>query len=506
MDGTSRRTFLRGGVALAVATPLIGACGQSAGQGAGGTLRAALVGSGAAETLNPFAGATTLDFVRALAVHGTLGRVDPTAEDGVRYDVLSAIESAPDNSGYTLRVRPDRRFTDGSKLTARDVLYSLNFITANAQTAYSRYATDLDLAKARIIDDLTLVLPAKRRVSDVRLMLCQPYVLIFKDGTREFTPATPSCGPFRVDTFEAGRGTVLRRNDSYPGTVHLDAIELRSIAAEDARANALRGGQVDYAHDLAPAQARTVQGDGRFDVQQSAPPDVTGLGVLLNMSRPPFHDPRVRLACKLAINRQAILDTALLGRGVLGNDLFAPGYPDSATTVPQREHDPERARLLLREAGATGVTVTLTTAPETPGLVPMCTQIAAQLSEVGLKVTLDERPPGGLYADYAAYGRFQMAATYSTPIPPLHYYETVGAAGNTFALGWSRPDVDQRVAAARELSGPARKQASEAVHRTLWEDNNVLLPVFKPVLNGHVRGLRGVRGGRLPSFAEASLR
>ncbi|MQA07847.1 MAG: ABC transporter substrate-binding protein [Pseudonocardiaceae bacterium] len=515
----SRRELLRGGVLLGgalLASPLLAACSGDAGSSPtgpsrrGGTLRAALVGTGANENLNPFTGATVLDFVRARAVHGTLGVIDPDAPEDVRYGVLAGIDVDDDRSRYSLRVRGDARFTDGSPVTARDVLYSLKFVVRSTPS-YAGYTADFDLDAARVDGQKTLVVPTKRPVSDGHLMLCQGIVFVFKDGTRRFTPDTPSCGAFRIEEFDPGEGTLLRRNDDYVGGTggpYLDAVELRSIVADDARANALRGGQVDFVHDLAPAHARTVEADDQFTVVESRPPDVSGLGVLLNMSRPPFDDVRVRQACKLALDRKAILNTALLGRGIVGNDLFAPGYPDSPTAIPQRPHDPDRASRLLRAAGASGAKVTLTTAPESAGLVRTCTQIAEQLSALGLPVTIDERPAGGLYADYDAYARLQMAATYSTAMPPLQYYEVSRAGKNPFSLGWSRSDVDRRISHTRTLTGQRRHQASTAVHRVLWEEDNVLLPVFKPVLNGQVANLRGVADGlflQFPSFVEASL-
>ena len=249
-----------------------------------------------------------------------------------------------------------------------------------------------------------------------------------------------------------------------------------------------------------------MEGDDRFVVDDSRPPSVTGMGVLMNMNVAPFTDPRVRMACKLAIDRRSILDRAFLGRGEVGNDLFAPGFPDYPADIPQRPYDPDQARRLLAEAGAPGTPVTLTTAAESTGLVPMCTLLAQQLAAVGLPVTIDERPPGGLYADYDAYGRFPMAATYSTAAPPLQYYEVTRTAGNPFGLGWNRPDVDAMVTAARALTGPDRAAASARIHRILYAEDNTLLPVFRPVLSARTAGVQGVPAEQYPTFDRATMR
>jgi peptide/nickel transport system substrate-binding protein len=131
-----RRAFLRAGAAAVGAvgvSSLFTACGSGGADpgpaaaiapAAGGTLRAAFVGGGATETLNHLMGPTALDYVRARARHGALGAVDPSAPDGVRYDLLEGIDISDDLTEYTLRLRPGLTFTDGSAVTVRDVVHS----------------------------------------------------------------------------------------------------------------------------------------------------------------------------------------------------------------------------------------------------------------------------------------------------------------------------------------------------------------------------------------------
>lgn len=141
-----RRAFLRrgaaGAAALAVGPGLLAACstdeprsdrepGSGASARSGGTLRAAFVGGGASETLDFFNGPSALDLVRARAWHGTLGNLDPSGPDGVRYGVLKGIDISDDLSTYTLHVRPGVRFTDGSELTSADVLHSLSALAGH---------------------------------------------------------------------------------------------------------------------------------------------------------------------------------------------------------------------------------------------------------------------------------------------------------------------------------------------------------------------------------------
>jgi peptide/nickel transport system substrate-binding protein len=520
-----RRTLLRAGavtLAAAVSAPVLAACSNddaaptAAPSGtptprSGGTLRAAFVGGGAAETLNFLLGPTGLDYVRARCMHGALGVLDPAAEHGVRYGVLERIDVSEDLSAYTVKVRPGVTFTDGSTLTARDVLYSLNAPVALGSLPFLKPpAQNFDLAAARVDDDLTLVLPTLRPIADGRLVLCQS-TLVFKDGTTEFTADMPTCGPFKLVEFEPGQGASFARHDDYYGMAlgggpYLDGLELRTIPDATARVNALTGGQVDFVSDIGPVAARTVEGDERFTVAVSELPYATSLSFGLNLGFAPFTDPRVRQAVKYAIDREAIVRNVFFGRAFVGNDLPSLGFSDYADEIEQRSYDPDRARALLAEAGVGTIEVAVTTAPEVAGMAETATVVVENLKAVGIEATLDQRPTGQLFSDFAAYVQLPCAASYSPPVPPLSSYAATRTAGSPSTLGFNRPDIDELVAQARGAVDPdQRRTAAVQAQRLIWEEGNQVIPVFVPSINGHATTVYGVRDEPFSSFEQAYL-
>ncbi len=380
---------------------------------------------GASETLDFFNGPSALDLVRARAWHGTLGNLDPSGPDGVRYGVLKGIEVSDDLSTYTLHVRPGVRFTDGSELTSADILHSLSALAAKSKLpVYRLAAANFDLARAKADGGLKVVLPTLRPIADGRMILCQGNFLVVKDGTKNFAQGMPSCGPFRLTEFTAGQGAAFERYDDHYGHVpHLKGLELRSIADSTARAGALTSGEVDFAHDLSPVTARTLADHAKVELVPTKSPYLVGLSFQMNMSVKPFDDPRVREAFKLAVDRKAMVRTVFYGNAEVGNDLPSIGFPDYAEGVPQRAHDPERARELLKEAGADGMEVTLTTGPETSGMVEMAALFVEDLKKVGVRASVRELPAGQLYADFPAYTALPLAASYQMPIPALSTYQ-----------------------------------------------------------------------------------
>ncbi|MWJ01306.1 hypothetical protein DOU04_11000 [Clavibacter michiganensis subsp. michiganensis] len=158
-------------LALAITAGAAGCAPSSASSAdaaaSGGTLRAAFPGGGAAETLDYLVGPTALDYVRARLVHAPFCEIDASAADGVAYGALSSIDVSPDLSSYTLHVRPDVPFTDGSTLTAADVIYSLRAPGLLHGLPFTQIvARDLDVDAATSVDDLTVTLPTRHPVAD----------------------------------------------------------------------------------------------------------------------------------------------------------------------------------------------------------------------------------------------------------------------------------------------------------------------------------------------------
>ncbi|WP_052669551.1 ABC transporter substrate-binding protein [Nitriliruptor alkaliphilus] len=462
---------------------------------AGGTLRAAFAG-GPSETLNYLRGPTALDYVRARLVHAPLCELDPGAEDGVAYGTVEAIDVSDDLTEYTLHVRDGVRFTDGSPLTSADVLYSLRAPVVLEGLPFTMLvARNFDVDAADTPDDSTVVLPTLSPIADGREVICQS-MLTIPDGTTEFTLETPSSGPFTIAAFEPGRSTLLERNpDFYSEAPSLEGIELVSIADGTARVNALRQGQVDFVSGVTPVQAQTLDEVDGIAVTTSELPYASYLQYTMNLEVPPLDDPRVRQAIKLAIDRQRIVDNVYFGRAFVGNDLPAMGFPSYDTTLEQLAHDPDRARELLADAGAEGMSLELTAGPELAGMVETATLIVEDLQAVGIDATLRELPPGQLFADYPTYLTLPFRAGFNPPA----LFEPNHAPG-------AFPEVDALVQAARSAAtADERLAASHAAQQLLWEQGAQLGPVFVPNVSAARDGVAGVRELQFPDLSRATL-
>jgi peptide/nickel transport system substrate-binding protein len=117
----------------------------------------------------------------------------------------------------------------------------------------------------------------------------------------------------------------------------------------------------------------------------------------------PFNDKRVRQAVALLINRDNIVKGLLEGKSDYGNDSpFAPVFPTTDKSVPQRKQDVERAKALLSEAGKSNIDVELRTwrVFEVPQYAQL---IQNDLKAAGINVRLNITDAASYYGD-AVYG------------------------------------------------------------------------------------------------------
>ncbi|MGW6456768.1 ABC transporter substrate-binding protein [Streptomyces sp. NPDC055078] len=398
--GTSRRGFLRAGALAGLALPFGAACGGDDGRTTarpratgtaprrGGRLRAALTGSGSAESLHPLTGASPVDFARNRAVYDPLfteidGRTAPR--------LATSATVAPDGKSFRLALREGVRWHDGSPFGARDVVFTLRTLDAPGFPFPNDALTYIDVPRIKITGDRTLTLPLKRRLGDPATLLATAQVYIIKDGTRTFEAGTAlGTGAFRVSDFEPGRSATLKRfDDHWDGAPHLDELVFLSLADPQARVSAVRAGQADFAADIPYTAAETLKGGGarRPDmvVHTAGADERTGYGVVLNATKAPFSDPRARLAMRLAVDREELVETILLGHGVPGNDLYGAGSPYFEDREPPRR-DVARARRLLRDAGAENTDIVIRSAETENGVTASVTVLAQQLKEAGITV------------------------------------------------------------------------------------------------------------------------
>jgi oligopeptide transport system substrate-binding protein len=268
----------------------------------------------------------------------------------------------------------------------------------------------------------------------------------------------------------------VRKNPLYwdAPAVQLEAIQFLAFDSGDTEERAFRTGQVDVTMAVPFTKLATYRAE-QPALLRSVPLHETRY-LALNTTRPPLHDPRVRRALALVIDREALVGKVVLSGRPAFN--FMPpglgGYAPGAVITA----DATEARRLLAAAGFPGgrgfPKLELATWPVNPAQLEAVQQMWAR--ELGIEVTLAPREARTHLAALAA-GDYDLA--FMTAIPDydgasdLFQRLTTGSADNY--PHWANADYDRLVAAAGRLdSAAARNTAYQQAEKVLLAEMPVI--------------------------------
>jgi peptide/nickel transport system substrate-binding protein len=447
----SRATLLRGTAgAMLAASPLVAAaCGGSSASSTaasstgggppvrGGTLRAAFVGGGTAETLNPYIAVTPIDESRIQNLYDplVLTNADLTNSPGLALEW----NANADATEYEVKLRPGVEFHNGKTFGADDLIYSIRLMAKPANFASVPFVQGINLNDLRKINETTVKIPLLYPDADLAANFVYYNTWIVQDGETDFTNPVGT-GPFMFTSFKPGTQSIFKRNPNYwvTGKPYVDTLQITTIDDDTARLDALLSGQIDLMAQLAGAQAKAHQSAGDITVLVAKSPQP--LMFYMDTTQKPFTDNNVRLAMKLIADRPALVASAISGYGIVGNDIVGKGLPFYDNSLPQRVQDIEQAKSLLKTAGQENLTVTLMTSPIISGFVEAATLLAEQAKSAGVNIQLKQVPVSAYWNPQLLYLKMAFAET-QWPMLSLKYWylQTMSSKASYNETHWNDP-------------------------------------------------------------------
>jgi peptide/nickel transport system substrate-binding protein len=497
----SRRQLLQrgaGGVAiLALPGSLLSACGSSSSDEqvtprSGGRLRVAFVGGGSAETLDPHGGNTNIDTGRATVLYeklfdqyGPKGVIGPTLAD--------SIESNKTADEWTIRLKPDVQWHNGKTLSADDVLYTFNrILDPKNKLGGAADISFIDPRQMRKLDALTVRLGFHSPIADPTTAFASRFLPIIQDGFTDFRNPIGT-GPFQFKSWTPGKQSLFVAYADYrvKDLPHVDELEYVSIPDSTARFNALRSGQVHATENLATSQAIGLAGNANVKVLSSA----TGgmVTMVMDTTKAPFDDIRVRQAFRLLVDREQMVKNALSDFGRVGNDLFSPFDPLYDSGLPHRTYDPEQAKALLKQAGKEGLQIDLQSSTAAPGMLESAQAYAEQSRKGGITVQVKQGPADSYYTD--RYMKFPFFQTQwgNYPLDSMIALSTQSKAPYNEAR-YANPAFDKLWNDARSTldEGPRTDKYHE-LQRMLHDEGGYIIWGFANTLDGYRSNVHGLR-------------
>ena len=382
----------------------------------------------------------------------------------VRPALAEAWTVSPDGLNYVLKLRGGVMFHDGSPMTAEDVASSLRRVKSKeigSPLASRLVAVNEIAALDPSTVELKLTEPSAPLLAALAGIAIVPRSMeTDKDALQRHPIGT---GPFKFDAWQPNGFVLLTRNEHYrdAGKPKLDGLKFNIVPEAATRAVGLASGQYALLPQVDAATALQLQGKPGIKLAQTLELSDTVIG--LNVSRPPFDDPKVREAVNYALDRQAIIDAALFGAGVPAGPL-SPALTQWAKPVadfPCYRHDPQKARSLLKEAGFTeGAKLVLRVLASRQDIKDIAQVVQAELAEVGIDVELANEETGQFVQDWRN-GNFDLFASANAggADPDEFLYRTFHTSGSTNVFKYSDAMVDRDLDEARRLSDPGERKA-----------------------------------------------
>lgn len=441
-------------------------------------------------TLDPHVFNTGTNFVLMHQMYETL--VNRTADSKLKPLLATEwkmLESDP--TVWEFKLRPNVKFHDGTPLTAKDVVFSLNRARGpNAQV--KSLLASVDSIKA--VDDLTVHVKTKGPNLIFPNNLTNLFIMsedwAKKNNATETqdpnskqengaTRAVNGTGAFMLASREIDSKTVMKQNPNYWGKDQVgDVTELvyLPIKSPATRVAALLSGEVDFAQDIPAQDVARLKQDSKLRINEG--PENRSIFLGLNVGaaelkssnvkgKNPLADPKVREAIELAIDRDAIKRSVMRGlsnpSGVMAPP-FVNGYDKSMEAY--NKADINKAKQLLKEAGyPDGFTITLHSPNDRyVNDEAISTAIAGFLGRIGIKTEVSSRPIAqhsvsivNADSDFYLYG--WGVPTYDSAYIFDFLVATRGKEGRGAqnATGYSNPEVDAKIISLSSESDVAKR-------------------------------------------------
>jgi peptide/nickel transport system substrate-binding protein len=385
---------MRGVAAVAALLLTVTACGGGASSSSGGANGTLVVAETVPpQTFDPTQSSQIATMYAWQLVYNGLVRVDKQGQ--VQPDLALSWTMSPDGRSYDFTLRPNAKFSDGSPVTADDVVFSFQrLLSGGLPYAQARFP---NLASVTRLDDTHARFTLTKPDAGFLLNLGSPFLIGSAVLSKNFLSSHSAktdvlgAGPFKVVSYTPNNELVLQRNDNYwdaASAPKYQKLDIKYMPDQSAQAAALQSNQVDL---IFPSAENTLQLQKNSQIKIASTPGTNTIRLNVNSGRKPFDNPDVRRAISLALNREEIVQGAFLGQAQPSAQL----PPATAWSVPldqlaYQKRDVTQAKALLAQAGyPNGIDITLDhLAGYGTYLDRFSELVKSELADAGIRVTI----------------------------------------------------------------------------------------------------------------------
>ena len=366
-----------------------------------------------------------------------------TRTDGSRRWVLGTGLEMISELQYTLTIRDDVTFSNGNKLTAEDVMFSMELCRDNPQFALNVKVVDFE--KTKVTGDYTIDLWYTEFNASQEPGFTQLLIMDKESYDEVALSRSPvGTGPYVVTDYVVNSHLrVTARDDYWGGDPPIKNIEFKVINEDAQIVNALATDDVDMAV-IPITEADFVESLGyKVNIYNAGYTYVTLLSMLPGN---PLESRDARWAVSHAIDRQAIIDVLFQGKSTITDYPCSHSAPDfeqrflNLNETYSIGYDPDRAKDLADQSGLTGKTLRIITNGSQQHNT-VAEMIQSNLLDIGIDASIVAYDQATYFPTMMDASNFEIAIF--TPSSPSLLAVDILAMYLTFiTLGWTGPDRD----------------------------------------------------------------
>ncbi|WP_019914144.1 ABC transporter substrate-binding protein [Paenibacillus sp. HW567] len=276
--------------------------------------------------------------------------------------LADSLTPSADNLTYTLKLKSGLTWHDGEKLTADDVVFTIDKILDEKQNSFLRanFLIGDKPITATKVDDLTVEfkLPQVSPAFEATLVQVSPIPKHIFENEADIEKSTKNAapvgsGPFKFKEYKAGEYLTLERFDNYfGGKPHLDSVTYRIAKDANAANLALQNGEINVQY-LDPKDVATIQATNNFEILPYAEGRLAYLMFNANSDTGVLAKKEVRQALSLALSRDELIQTAYTSSEYAdpAKSFLTPDVLYFTNDVPTFDNDAAKAKQMLEAAG-----------------------------------------------------------------------------------------------------------------------------------------------------------
>ncbi|BBI31368.1 ABC transporter substrate-binding protein [Cohnella abietis] len=405
--------------------------------------------------------------------------------------LADSLTPSADNLTYTLKLKSGLTWHDGEKLTADDVVFTIEKILDEKQNSFLRgnFIIGGKPIQAVKVDETTVdfKLPQVNPAFESTLVQITPIPKhIFENeaniekSTKNNTPV--GSGAFKFKEYKTGEYVTLERFDNYfSGKPHLDSVTYRVAKDTNAANLALQSGEINIKY-LDPQDVPTIQATNKFEI---LPYSEGRLGYVMynqNSDTGLLKKKEVRQALAYALNREELIQVAYTSKEYAdpAKSILTPDVLFQTNDVATFDNDAEKAKELLKAAGVKNLKLRFIVKSGDKAQEAISLYTQQKLKAIGVDVELKSMDASAWVAKFIDQKAtdYELAITgYIMSFDPDSYSILYTSDGSSNYSHYANKEVDELF---KQGAGEADAAKREAIYKKIQEitaDDAAIYPI-----------------------------